>query len=78
MALNFLETTGGTVKLVSSYDSTNGVSFLSVDTSQTALFDATTGATSGILGAERSKFHHRLDPDPEHRRRRRPAILPTC
>ena len=47
---NFLETSGSTVNLVASYDSTNGVSFLSVDTTQTALFDATTGATSGILG----------------------------
>src|SRR5664279_2281212 len=48
---NFLDTTGGTVNLVASYDSTNGVSFLSVDTTQTALFNATTGATSGILGS---------------------------
>lgn len=47
---NFLETTGGTVNLVASYDATSGVSYLSVDTSSTALFDATTGATSGILG----------------------------
>ena len=47
---NFLETSGSTVNLVASYDLTNGVSFLSVDTTQTALFDATTGATSGILG----------------------------
>ncbi len=54
--LNFLETTGGTVNLVASYDSTNGVSFLSVDTTQTALFNATTGATSGILGATGANF----------------------
>ncbi len=54
--VNFLETTGGTVQLVAAYDSTNGVSFLSVDTSQTALFDATTGATSGILGATGANF----------------------
>jgi flagellin len=47
---NFLETTGGNVNLVSSYDSTNGVSFLTVNTSSTALFNATVGATSGILG----------------------------
>lgn len=53
---NFLETTGSTVNLVASYDSTNGVSFLSVDTSQTALFDATTGATSGILGISGANF----------------------
>lgn len=54
--VNFLETTGGTASLVASYDSTNGVSFLSVDTSQTALFDATTGATSGILGSAGANF----------------------
>lgn len=54
--INFLETTGGTVQLVSSYDSTNGVSFLSVDTSSTALFDATVGATSGILGQNGANF----------------------
>jgi len=48
---NFLETTGGTVSLVASYDSTNGVSFLTVDTTNTALF-GTAGAasTTGILG----------------------------
>lgn len=54
--VNFLETTGGAVNLVASYDSTNGVSFLSVDTSQTALFDATSGATSGILGANGTNY----------------------
>ena len=54
--LNFLETTGGTVNLVASYDSTNGVSFLAVDTTQTALFNATTGATTGILGASGANF----------------------
>lgn len=54
--VNFLETTGGTANLVASYDSTNGVSFLAVDTSQTALFDATTGATSGILGASGANY----------------------
>jgi flagellin len=53
---NFLETTGGTVNLVASYDSTNGVSFLSVDTSKTALFNATAGATSGILGISGAAF----------------------
>jgi flagellin len=53
---NFLDTTGGTVNLVASYDSTNGVSFLSVDTTQTALFNATTGATSGILGVSGAAF----------------------
>lgn len=54
--INFLETTGGTVQLVASYDSANGVSFLSVDTSSTALFNATTGATSGILGQNGANF----------------------
>jgi len=54
--VNFLETTGGKANLVASYDSTNGVSFLAVDTSQTALFDATTGATSGILGASGANY----------------------
>ncbi|WP_374309729.1 flagellin [Methylocella sp.] len=54
--VNFLETTGGTVNLVASYDTTNGVSFLSVDTTKTALFDATTGATSGILGANGTNY----------------------
>ncbi len=54
---NYLQTTGGTVNLVTSYDSTNGVSFLSLDTANTALFDATTGATSGILGANGAAFN---------------------
>lgn len=53
---NFLETTGGTVNLVASYDSSAGVSYLSVDTSKTALFDATTGATSGILGVSGANY----------------------
>ncbi|WP_395665010.1 flagellin [Methylocella sp.] len=54
--LNFLETSGGNVNLVASYDTSNGVSFLSLDTSQTALFDATTGATSGILGSTGANY----------------------
>jgi flagellin len=53
---NYLETTGGTVKLVSSYDATNGVSFLSLNTTNTALFNATTGATSGILGVSGAAY----------------------
>lgn len=53
---NFLQTTGGTVNLVTSYDSTNGVSFLALDTTNTALFDATTGATTGILGVSGAAF----------------------
>jgi flagellin len=48
---NFLETTGGTVNLVSSYDQTNGVSFLTINTSNTQLFETTVGATEGILGS---------------------------
>jgi flagellin len=53
---NFLETTGGTVNLVASYDSKNGVSFLAVDSTKTALFNATVGATSGILGITGAAF----------------------
>jgi flagellin len=53
---NFLLTSGGTVNLVTSYDSTSGASFLSLDTTNTALFDATTGATTGILGASGAAF----------------------
>jgi flagellin len=47
---NRLETTGGNFNLVGSRDSTNGVSSLTVDTTNTAPFNATTGATSGSLG----------------------------
>jgi flagellin len=53
---NFLETTGGNVNLVASYDPTNGVSFLTVDTSQTQLFNATVGATEGILGQSGANY----------------------
>jgi flagellin len=54
---NWLETTGGNVNLVASYDSTNGVSFITVDTTNTALF-GTQGAasTTGILGASGANF----------------------
>jgi flagellin len=48
---NFLETTGGNVNLVASYDQTNGVSFLTINTSNTQLFETTVGATEGILGS---------------------------
>jgi len=48
---NFLETTGGNVELVASYDQTNGVSFLTINTSNTQLFETTVGATEGILGS---------------------------
>lgn len=46
---NFLATTGGTVNLISSYDSTNGVSFISINTSTTALFapGSTTASDAG-------------------------------
>ena len=53
---NYLETTGGTVNLVSSYSAANGVSFLSLNTTNTALFNATTGATSGILGVSGAAY----------------------
>jgi flagellin len=48
---NWLQTTGGVEKLVASYDSATGVSFLSFDTTKSQLFDGTDGATStkGIL-----------------------------
>ncbi|MGA3303686.1 MAG: flagellin [Methylovirgula sp.] len=36
--VNFLSTSGGTVNLVASYDATNGVSYISVNTTTTALF----------------------------------------
>jgi flagellin len=53
---NFLETTGGNVSLVASYDPTNGVSFLTVNTTNTQLFETTVGATEGILGASGANF----------------------
>lgn len=53
---NFLETTGGNVNLVSSYDPTNGVSFLSINTTKTQLFETTVGATQGILGQSGGNF----------------------
>jgi len=54
---NFLETTGGNVDLVASYNSTNGVSFLTVDTTNTQLF-GTQGAAStvGILGQKGAAY----------------------
>jgi flagellin len=54
--LNFLETTGGTIQLVASYDASNGVSFLNIDTSSTALFDSTAAPTTGILGSNGANF----------------------
>jgi len=53
---NFLETsTPGTVSLVAAYDTTNGVTSIGIDTTNTQLFDvASTTATSGILGSSGS------------------------
>ncbi len=49
---NWLDTTGGTVNLVASYDSTNGISTIAVNTTSTQLFEtASASATEGILGA---------------------------
>ncbi|MCI0468246.1 MAG: flagellin [Beijerinckiaceae bacterium] len=53
---NWLQTTGAVESLVASYDSTAGVSFLSFDTANSQLFEATTGATQGILGATGANF----------------------
>ena len=53
---NFLETTGGNLNLVASYDPTNGVSLLTVNTTNTQLFETTVGATQGILGASGANF----------------------
>ena len=44
---NFLNTSGSTVAMVSSYDSTNGVSTINIDTSKTALFSIAPGGTAG-------------------------------
>jgi len=54
---NFLETTGGNVNLIASYDPTNGVSFLTINTTNTALF-GTQGAasTTGILGQDGANY----------------------
>lgn len=47
---NFLNTsTPGTVGLVASYDPTNGVSTINIDTTQTQLFNGTTATGGGIL-----------------------------
>ncbi len=50
--VNFLvASAGSSVNLLSSYTSTGGASFISVDTSATSLFNvASTAATTGILG----------------------------
>jgi flagellin len=54
---NFLQTTGGNVNLIATYDPTNGVSFLTVNTTNTALF-GTQGAasTTGILGQSGANY----------------------
>jgi flagellin len=48
---NWLDTAGGTVNLVSSYDPNNGVSFIAINTTNTQLFDSATSPTAGALGA---------------------------
>jgi flagellin len=56
---NWLQTTGETVKLVASYDSSSGVSTIDIDTTKTALFSlTTTGAvgTTGILGSTGTNY----------------------
>lgn len=53
---NWLMTAGGLQNLIASCDSTTGVSFLTFDTSTSQLFDATTGATQGILGASGANY----------------------
>ena len=48
---NWLATaTTSTVKLIASYDSTNGVGAISIDTSKTQLFDSSSSPSAGILG----------------------------
>ena len=42
--------TPGTVSLVASYDPSNGVGMLTIDTTKTQLFDSPTAPTAGILG----------------------------
>jgi flagellin len=58
--VNFLSTSGGTVNLVASYDATNGVSFISIDTDTTALFapgsTTASAAGAGILDAAGASF----------------------
>ena len=56
--VNFLEaTSGGTVQLLSSYNTQSGASFISIDTGSTALFEtASTGATTGILGSKGTAY----------------------
>jgi flagellin len=45
--LNFLNTSGTSVQLVSSYDSSSGISTIDIDTSTTALFSIAAGGTAG-------------------------------
>jgi flagellin len=55
--VNFLDTTGGNVQLLSAYDPESGASYITVDTSETALFEtASTTATTGILGADGTNY----------------------
>lgn len=50
---NLLATSGGTIGLVASYDATNGVSYINIDTSSTALFgtQVSVGGTLNSGGA---------------------------
>jgi flagellin len=48
--LNFLNTTGGTVSLVSSYDASSGISTINIDTTGTMLFSISAGGTASANG----------------------------
>jgi flagellin len=48
--VNFLNTTGSTVSLVASYDSTNGVSTININTANTMLFSIAAGASPTSSG----------------------------
>lgn len=55
--VNFLETSGGNVQLLASYNQASGASYITVDTSDTALFEtASTSATTGILGSAGTNY----------------------
>jgi flagellin len=57
--VNFLDTSGGNVQLIASYNTSSGASYISIDTSNIALFNsaATTGTpTGGILGSNGAAY----------------------
>src|SRR5579883_1542592 len=55
--VNFLDTTGGNVQLLASYNQLTGASYISVNTSSTQLFEtAATTATQGVLGAKGTNY----------------------